>query len=162
GVERKSGLLTLNKANEISRAEKKEITGGEKAKLFPTDLGIVVTDFLKQHFQTVMDYGFTAGIEEEFDKIAAGKMKWNTMLSDFYTPFHDTIERTLETAERAKGERVLGAESESGKPVIARMGRYGPMVQIGQVDDEEKPRFAKLKPDQSIETISFEEAMDLF
>ncbi|MBC8034493.1 MAG: DNA topoisomerase I, partial [Chitinophagaceae bacterium] len=162
GVERKTAILSLSKNNEITRSEKTEITGAEKSKLFPTDLGIVVTDFLKQHFKSVMDYGFTAGIEEEFDKIAEGKMKWNKMLDGFYTPFHHTIELTLETAERAKGERMLGVDAESGKPVIARMGRYGAMVQIGHADDEEKPRFAKLKPTQSIETISFDDAMDLF
>ncbi len=162
GVERIIRVLTLDKTSQVIKTEKKEITGAEKAKLFPTDLGIVVTDFLKQHFQSVMDYGFTAGIEEEFDKIADGTMKWNKMLDGFYTPFHHSIERTLETAERAKGERMLGVDATSGKPVIARMGRYGAMVQIGHADDEEKPRFAKLKPTQSIETIGFEEAMDLF
>jgi DNA topoisomerase I len=109
-----------------------------------------------------MDYGFTAHIEEEFDEIAGGKMKWNNMIDEFYKPFHSNIEVTLETAERAKGERVLGTEAETGKKVIARMGRYGPMVQIGHAEEEEKPRFAKLKANQSIETISMDEAMDLF
>jgi DNA topoisomerase-1 len=123
---------------------------------------MVVTDFLKQHFQTVMDYSFTAEIEEEFDKVAEGKMKWSKMLEDFYKPFHANIEVTLETAERAKGERALGVDAVSGKPVIARMGRYGPMVQIGAQEDEEKPKFAKLKATQSIETISMEDAMELF
>lgn len=162
GVERKLHILSLDPKNNLEEKIKTEITGAEKGKLFPTDLGMVVTDFLKQHFKNVMDYGFTAEIEEEFDKIAEGKMKWNKMLGTFYKPFHSSIETTLETAERAKGERVLGTDAQSGKPVIARMGRYGPMVQIGHVDDEEKPRFAKLKPTQSIETITFDEAMDLF
>jgi DNA topoisomerase-1 len=121
-----------------------------------------VTDFLNLHFNDVMDYGFTASIEEEFDKIAEGKIKWNSMVGKFYKPFHKDVEHTLETAERAKGERELGVDLESGKPVIARMGRYGPMVQIGKAEDEEKPRFAKLKASQSIETISLEDAMDLF
>ena len=109
-----------------------------------------------------MDYSFTANIEEEFDEIAEGKMKWNKMVSDFYTPFHTGVEHTLQTAERAKGERMLGTDVVTGKPVTARMGRYGPMVQIGAQEDEEKPKFAKLKENQSIETISMDEAMELF
>ena len=109
-----------------------------------------------------MDYSFTANIEEEFDEIAEGKMKWNTMVGDFYGPFHSGVEHTLETAERAVGERLLGIDEETGKPITARMGKYGPMVQIGAQDDEEKPRFAKLKSSQSIETITMEEALELF
>jgi DNA topoisomerase I len=139
-----------------------EITGAEKSKLFPTDLGLVVTDFLKQHFDEVMDYSFTANIEEEFDKIAEGKQLWNKMVADFYEPFHKDVEHTLENADRANGERELGTDPQSGKPIIARMGRYGPMVQIGVQEDEEKPRFAKLKPTQSIETITVEQAFELF
>lgn len=162
GVEREVVLLTLTKDNEISRTVNKEITGAEKSKLFPTDLGLVVTDFLNQHFERVMDYSFTARIEEEFDKIAEGKMHWNSMVADFYNPFHERVEKTLETAERAKGERELGTDPQSGKPVFAKMGRYGPMVQIGSVEDEEKPRFAKLKPNQSIETVTLDEVLDLF
>lgn len=162
GVKREVNLLRLNAKNEIAKEILHENTGAEKAKLFPTDLGMVVTDFLKQHFQKVMDYHFTARIEEEFDEIAEGKMKWNKMIDSFYKPFHNNIEVTLETAERAKGERELGADPVSGKRVIARMGRYGPMVQIGEANDEEKPRFAKLKATQSIETITLDEAMDLF
>jgi DNA topoisomerase-1 len=161
GVKRDSRVLTLIN-NTIQKSISHEITGAEKSKLFPTDLGNVVTDFLKQHFQKVMDYNFTAHIEEEFDEIADGKMKWSVMIDEFYQPFHDTIEHTLENAERAKGERELGADAASGKRVIARMGRYGPMVQIGETSEEEKPRFAKLKPNQSIETITMDEAMDLF
>ena len=99
--------------------------------MFPTDLGLVVTDFLKQYFDDIMDYGFTARIEEEFDEVAEGKMKWNKMIDDFYNPFKKDVEKTIETAERARGERELGIDPESGKPVIARMGRYGPMVQMG-------------------------------
>ena len=121
-----------------------------------------MTDFLKQHFDEVMDYSFTANIEEEFDKIAEGKQIWSKMVGDFYKPFHEDVEHTLENAERAKGERELGTDPASGKPMIARMGRYGPMVQIGAQDDEEKPRFAKLKATQSIETITLEEALELF
>lgn len=162
GVKREVNVLKL-KNDEIKKEVVFENTGAEKAKLFPTDLGMVVTDFLKQHFKKVMDYGFTAQIEEEFDEIAGGKVVWNTMIDDFYKPFHNNIEVTLETAERAKGERELGVEPESGKRVIARMGRFGPMVQIGDTsNEEEKPRFAKLKANQSIETITLDEAMELF
>jgi DNA topoisomerase-1 len=114
------------------------------------------------YFDDIMDYGFTARIEEEFDEVAQGKMKWNEMIDDFYNPFKKDVENTIETAERISGERELGTDPASGKPVIARMGRYGPMVQLGSQDDEEKPRFAKLKPTQSIETINLDEAMDLF
>jgi DNA topoisomerase-1 len=109
-----------------------------------------------------MNYSFTANIEEEFDKIAEGELQWNKMVGEFYKPFHDSVEHTLENAERAKGERELGVDPVTGKPVIARMGRYGPMVQIGNAEDEEKPRFARLKATQSIETISLDEALDLF
>jgi DNA topoisomerase-1 len=139
-----------------------ENTGAEKSKLFPTDLGLVVTDFLKQHFESIMDYGFTAQIEEEFDHVAEGKLKWNKMLSKFYTPFKKDVDETIETAERIKGERELGIEANTGKKIVARMGRFGPMVQIGDVSDEEKPRFAALRKDQSIETITLEDAMKLF
>lgn len=161
GVKRDFRILWL-KNDQISKVTDQENTGAEKAKLFPTDLGMLVTDFLKQYFDRVMDYGFTARIEEEFDEIAGGKKKWNNMLQDFYAPFHHNVEETLEKAERVKGERLLGEDPASGKPVTARMGRFGPMVQIGKVEDEEKPRFAKLKQTQSIETITFDEAMDLF
>jgi DNA topoisomerase I len=160
GVKRDFRVLRL-KNDAIEKITEQENTGAERSKLFPTDLGLVVTDFLNQHFTKVMDYSFTANIEEEFDKIAEGKMQWSKMVGDFYTPFHLGVEHTLETAERAKGERLLGVDV-SGKPISARMGRYGPMVQIGAQDDEEKPRFAKLKATQSIETITLEEALDLF
>jgi len=162
GTRRNIRIVKLSKENTINKLITTENTGAEKGKLFPTDLGLVVTDFLNQHFDKVMDYSFTANIEEEFDKIAEGNLQWNKMVGEFYKPFHDSVEHTLENAERAKGERELGIDPESGKPVIARMGRYGPMVQIGNSVDEEKPRFAKLKATQSIETITLEEAMDLF
>ena len=163
GVKREINQLRLLPDNTVNKNVLVENTGAEKSKLFPTDLGMVVTDFLKQHFKNVMDYGFTAGIEGEFDEIAGGKVKWSNMIDDFYKPFHNTIEITLETAERAKGERDLGIDPVSGKKVIARMGRFGPMVQIGDTsNEEEKPRFAKLKADQSIETINIDEAMELF
>ena len=163
GIKRSASILRLTLSNQIEKEIIQENTGAEKSKLFPTDLGMVVTDFLKQHFNKVMDFGFTAKIEQEFDEIAGGKMKWSTMIDGFYKPFHETIEHTLETAERAKGERELGIDEITGKRVIARMGRYGAMVQIGDTADEtEKPRFAKLKQTQSIETITMEEAMQLF
>ena len=162
GIKRLSNLLVLRKNDSIEKEIVSENTGAEKSKLFPTDLGMVVTDFLKQHFGKVMDYGFTAKIEQEFDEIAAGKTKWKSMIASFYTPFHENIEHTLETADRAVGERELGIDEATGKKVIARMGRYGPMVQIGHQDEEEKPRFAKLSANQSIETITMQEAMELF
>jgi len=162
GVKRIYQILSLNPKDEIKTETASEITGAEKNKLSPTDLGLVVTDFLKLHFEKVMDFGFTAKIEGQFDEIADGKLKWSKMLENFYQPFHETIEHTLETAERAKGERELGFDTITGKKVIARMGRYGPMVQIGHQDEEEKPKFAKLKASQSIETISYDEAMELF
>ncbi len=161
GVKRDFRILRLKK-DKITKETAHENTGAEKSKLFPTDLGLVVTDFLKQYFDNVMDYGFTARIENEFDEVAAGKMKWHDMIDDFYLPFKKDVEHTIENAERIKGERELGVDPSSGKKVIARMGRYGAMVQIGDVSDEEKPRFAALKNTQSIETISFEEAMELF
>jgi len=160
-IQRDVRILTLMNDN-VEKITTRENTGAERNKLFPTDLGLVVTDFLSEHFKNVMDYSFTANIEQEFDEIANGKIKWNKMVEDFYGPFHLGVEYTLEHAGRAKGERQLGIDTVSGKPVLARMGRYGPMVQIGSQDDEEKPKFAKLKVDQSIETISFEEAMELF
>jgi len=161
GVQRNFRVLTL-KDNNISKVTQKEITGAEKAKLFPTDLGLVVTDFLKQYFDDIMDYGFTARIENEFDDVAGGKLQWNQMIDDFYNPFKVDVDKTIETAERIKGERELGVDPQSGKPVIARMGRFGPMVQIGSAEEEETPRFASLQKGQSIETITLEEALDLF
>ncbi|MEP6595551.1 MAG: type I DNA topoisomerase, partial [Ginsengibacter sp.] len=161
GIKRDIRIVKL-KNDQVEKITVQENTGAEKSKLFPTDLGLVVTDFLKQHFNEVMDYSFTANIEEEFDKIAEGKQQWSKMVGDFYTPFHKDVEHTLENADRAKGERELGMDPISGKPIIARMGRYGPMVQVGVQEDEEKPKFAKLKPAQSIETITLEEALELF
>ena len=161
GVKRDFRIFLL-KDNNVEKLLEQENTGAEKSKLFPTDLGLVVTDFLKQYFDDIMDYHFTARIEEEFDEVAQGKILWNKMIDDFYNPFKKDVDNTIEKAERIKGERELGLDPASGKKVIARMGRYGPMVQIGDVNDEEKPRFAKLKNTQSIETISFDEAMELF
>lgn len=161
GVPRDFRVLQL-KNNVLSKGMEQENTGAEKSKLFPSDLGLVVTDFLKQYFDDIMDYSFTARIEQEFDEVAEGKLKWNKMLKDFYKPFKKDVENTIENAERIKGERELGVEEASGKKIVARMGRFGPMVQIGDVSDEDKPRFAALRKDQSIETITLEEAMKLF
>jgi DNA topoisomerase I len=154
-------ILVL-KNDTISKTQDSENTGAEKSKLFPTDLGLVVTDFLTEHFDDIMDYGFTAKIEEEFDEVAEGKLEWNAMLEEFYGPFKRDVDSTLERAERVKAERILGTDPESGKPVIARMARYGPIIQIGTADGEEKPKFAKILAGQSIETITFEEALALF
>jgi DNA topoisomerase-1 len=161
GVQRNYNVFRLAN-NAITKKVETENTGAEKGKLFPTDLGLVVTDFLKQHFDDIMDYSFTARIEDEFDEVAQGKMRWNQMIDDFYNPFKKDVEETIETAQRISGEREVGTDPQTGKPVIARMGKYGPMVQIGRTDDDEKPRFAKLKPSQSIETINLDEALSLF
>jgi DNA topoisomerase-1 len=161
GVKRDFQVLTLQ-ADKVKTATSNENVGAEKNKLFPTDLGMVVTDFLREHFEKVMDYDFTAKIEAEFDNIAEGRQEWNKMIDDFYHPFHENVAHTIETASRAKGERELGVDPQSGKPVVARLGRFGPMVQIGAAEQEEKPRFAKLRTNQSIETISLEEALELF
>jgi len=161
GTARAYRILVL-KDDAISKVQDSENTGAEKAKLFPTDLGLVVTDFLKQYFDDIMDYGFTAKIEEEFDEVAEGKLEWHQMLEEFYSPFKKDVDRTIESAERVKAERVLGIDPETGKEVVARMARFGPVIQIGSVHEEEKPRFAKILAGQSIETITFEEALALF
>lgn len=148
--------------NQIKEELKTEITGREKAKLFPSDIGMVVTDFLIQNFKDIMDYGFTADVERQFDEVAEGVIKWNKMLEAFYNPFHTIVENTKETAERVTGERVLGVDPQSGKKIIVRIGRFGPMVQLGSSEDEEKPKFASLRTGQSIENITLEEALDLF
>lgn len=146
---------------QVTEAVLTEITGAEKAKLFPTDIGMVVNDFLVEYFSGIMEYNFTADVEQEFDEIASGTKSWKEMLRKFYSPFHHTVEEALEKSQRATGERQLGEHPESGKPIIARIGRFGPMIQIGTPDDEEK-QFASLRDGQSITTISLEEALDLF
>jgi DNA topoisomerase I len=148
----------------IKKEVRTEITGAEKSKLFPTDIGMVVNDFLIQYFPDILDFNFTARVEEEFDEIAEGKMKWTDMLEEFYTPFHKTVEKTIDNSERASGERALGIDPASGKPVIVRIGRFGPIAQIGETNEEtgEKPKFAGLRKEQSIETITLADALDLF
>ena len=130
----------------MSTEERSEIVGKERNKLLPTDIGIVVTDFLSEHFERIMDYNFTAKVEEEFDEIAQGLKEWTTMIKEFYTPFHLNVEDTLENSERASGERFLGDHPKTGKRIIARIGRFDPMVQVGdEQTDGEKPQFASLQ-----------------
>lgn len=163
GTPRNYISLVLAK-QKIHKEIKTENTGAEKAKLFPTDIGMVVNDFLLQYFPTILDFNFTAKVEEEFDEIAEGNLNWQDMLKEFYTPFHKTVEDTSENSERASGERILGTDPVSGKQVSVRIGRFGPLAQIGETSDDEndKPRFASLRRTQSIETITLEEALDLF
>lgn len=161
GKERNITKLEL-KNNELKKSVVVERYGSEKAKLFPSNLGIVVTDFLNEHFDKIMDYGFTASVEKEFDEIAHGYLKWTKMIDKFYGPFHKEVEKTTRQAERQSGERLLGVDPETGKNVYAKIGRYGPLVQIGETSDDEKPRYAKLRSGQLIETITLEEALELF
>ncbi len=161
GFTRKFNLILL-KNNSLTEEEKTENFGFEKAKLFPTDIGTVVNNFLVQHFENILDYNFTAYIEEEFDEIAEGKLVWNKMIRDFYDPFHKQIEKTLEQSKKVSGEKLLGPDPQSGENVYVKIGRYGPMAQIGEGDGTNKPRFAGLKKGQSIETMTLEEAMELF
>ena len=161
GDQRDLRVLELGESG-VEEKKETETYGADKKKLKPTDVGIVVNDFLVDYFKTIMDYQFTANVEEDFDEIAAGKKVWHKVLQDFYKPFHDTVEDVEENAERATGERLLGVDPESGKNMYARIGRYGPMIQIGEVEDEEKPKFASLNPSQNILTITFDEAIKLF
>lgn len=149
--------------NSIEKNNLSEITGKEKNKLVPTDIGVVVTDFLSEHFGKIMDYNFTAQVEKEFDEIANGMMQWTEMIKDFYTPFHLTVEDTLENSDRATGEREIGIHPESNRRIIARIGKFGPMIQVGDEKvDGEKAQFASLRVGQSISSISLEEALELF
>jgi len=161
GESRDYQVITLI-GGQVKEETRKENTGVEKNKLFPTDIGMVVNDFLVQHFATILDYNFTATVEKEFDEIAEGTKVWSEMIDGFYKPFHGLVEKTLETSERASGERELGVDPQSGKRVIVRIGRFGPMAQIGEQTEDEKPRFASLKKEQSISTITLEDAMKLF
>jgi DNA topoisomerase-1 len=156
-------FTTLTLANgSIDDIIAKENFGFEKKKMFPTDIGTVVTDFLVEHFDRVLDYSFTAKIEEQFDEVAEGKKQWDKMIGEFYDPFHARIEDTLENAERASGERLLGNDPESGRPLIVRIGKFGPMAQIGKTDDEGGAKFASLLTGQTIAKISLEDALELF
>ncbi|MFO0320946.1 MAG: type I DNA topoisomerase [Bacteroidota bacterium] len=163
GTPRNYVSLTLKNQN-LTKEIKTENTGAEKSKLFPTDIGTVVNDFLLQYFPTILDFNFTAKVEEEFDEIADGNLDWQKMLGEFYRPFHKTVEITMENSERASGERRLGVDPVSGKPLIVRIGRFGPLAQIGETNEEtgEVAKFASLRKTQNLETITFEEALDLF
>ena len=162
GEERNYTMLTLKEGN-ITEQVRTEMVGTEKSKLLPTDIGIVVNDFLTQYFPNILDYNFTANVEKQFDEIAEGKESWTSTLKEFYGDFHPSVENTLAVKNETKaGERILGIDPQSGKQVSVKIGRFGPVAQIGKAEDEEKPRFAQLKKEMSIESVSLEEVLDLF
>ncbi len=161
GAEREYSQLTL-KNGVVKDKLLTEKVGSDKGKLVPTDIGMIVTDFLVTHFESILDYNFTAKVEDQFDDIAEGKENWTKMMKNFYKNFHPQVEDVQENAERESGERILGKDPKTGRQVSVRLGKFGPMVQIGTADEDEKPQFASLSPDQQLNTITFEEAMDLF
>jgi len=161
GKERQYVCLTLTAAG-IKEEVKKEKYGYEKDKLIPTDVGIVVNDYLQENFKDIMDYGFTADVEKEFDDIAEGKANWQEMMRRFYVDFHQQVETAINYSTKASGERLLGYDPKTNEKVFAKLGKYGPMVQIGEAYADTKPRYARLQPDQFIDTITLEEALDLF
>ena len=161
GEKRQVKILTLENGK-ITVSDKNEMAGREKSKLFPQNIGMIVNDFLSENFSKIIDYHFTAEVEKQFDDIAEGKLKWTGMLKNFYGPFHNTVEKTLENSDRKKGIRLLGNHPETGEPVSVRMGRFGPIAQIGSAEDGNKPRYASLTKNQLIETITMEEALNLF
>ncbi len=161
GTVRNYEVITL-KNGQIKEAKKSEKTGQAKGKLIPTDIGIVVTKFLMQYFINIMDYNFTAKVEKQFDEIAMGQKVWNKMIDDFYHPFHKDVEKTIEKSEKFSGERLVGKDPQSGKNVFTKIGRFGPIVQIGDTESEEKPKFAALKKGQTLDSITMEEALELF
>ena len=146
---------------EVTRSVKKENYGSVKGKLLPTSLGMVVNDFLMTHFEEIMDYNFTASVEKQFDEIAMGNIEWTKMIDGFYHPFIENLKQIEET-KTTRWERILGEDTKTGKPVSVKIGRYGPYVQIGSTEDEEKPQFASLRKEQNVETISLDEALELF
>ncbi len=163
GYKRNYKVLLLNEKKEIIKENKTEITGAEKGKLYPADIGMLVNDFLIKNFPRIMDYKFTAHVEEELDNIAEGKMDWHEMLDEFYPPFHKKVEETIEQSERVTGERILGKDPKTSKQLSVRMARFGPVAQLTNLDDEEeKPEYAGLRSGQKLETITFEEALELF
>ena len=161
GEKRQIKIISLENGKS-SASIKTEITGKEKSKLFPQDIGMIVNDFLIENFSVIVDYHFTAEVEEQFDEIALGNLKWTGMLEKFYSPFHQTVTNTLEKKERKTGVRVLGNQPDTGEPVTVRMGRFGPIAQIGNSENGEKPRFASLSKSQLLETITLDEALNLF
>jgi len=162
GEERAYAVYSL-KGKQISQKSRKDMIGSEKGKLIPTDIGIVVNDFLMEHFKEIMDYNFTAKVEQDFDRIAEGDEKWTDMMRSFYKSFEPTVEKTMNSRQQHKaGERQLGKDPKSGKPVFVKIGRFGPVVQIGTAEDKDKPLFAQLPKEQSMETITLDEAMELF
>ena len=161
GVPQTYQILTLKK-DKITEKTGKENYGAEKGKLLPTDVGILVNKFLLQYFESIIDYNFTANVEKEFDKIAEGQCKWNTMIKDFYKGFHNQVVSTTENSGKFSGEKLLGVDPASGKNVYVKVGRFGPVAQIGDTESEEKPRFAGLKKDMSIESVTLEEVLKLF
>ena len=161
GTERSYRIIELTQGKITSKTET-EITGTEKAKLFPTDIGMLVNDFLVDKFGNIMDYQFTANVEKQFDEIAAGKLRWTDMIRQFYEPFHRQVDLVTSVRDVPRNERLLGVDPATGKNVYARMGRFGPMVQIGESNDTDKPQYARLQPGQYIETITLEQALALF
>jgi DNA topoisomerase-1 len=167
GRERQYDVITL-KQNRVTAEKRTETTGADKNKLFPTDIGMLVNDFLVENFKQILDFNFTAYVEKEFDDIANGELQWQKMLTEFYGPFHKTVEVTTETSERVSGERILGKDPQSGLTLLVRVGRFGPMAQIGTTVEIEKlgegakAKYAKLRNNQRIESITFDEAIDLF
>jgi DNA topoisomerase-1 len=161
GEKRQIRIISLS-GGKLSSVNKTEVTGKEKSKLFPQDIGMIVNDFLLENFPEIVDYNFTAEVEEQFDTIAAGKMPWTGMLDRFYSSFHKTVEASLEKKNKKTGVRILGKHPDTGEQVIVKMGRFGPVAQIGDVENGEKPRFAALTRNQLIETITLQEALDLF
>lgn len=162
GEEKEMQTLVL-KGNKLTTKTKKTVVGAERGKLIPTDIGTVVNDFLLQYFPEIMDYNFTAEVEKKFDDVAEGKTMWKNVMQDFYKDFEPMVEKTLKEKTGHKvGERILGTDPASGKTVSVKIGRFGPVVQVGTVEDEEKPKFAQIRKDQSIETITLEEALELF
>ena len=161
--EERSYVINTLKGSTITTRNKKEMVGSEKGKLLPTDIGIVVNDFLQKNFPDIMDYNFTAKVENQFDQIAEGKEEWKAMMQKFDKTFEPVVENVIQQrSEHKAGERQLGVEPQTGKPVFVKIGRFGPVVQIGSADDEEKPRFSQLPKDKSIETITLDEALELF
>ena len=161
GVPQEFKIITL-KNNKISDKKGKETIGTEKGKLMPTDIGVLVNKFLIQYFENIIDYNFTANVEKEFDKIEEGQCEWNAMIKDFYTGFHQQIVSTTENSGKFSGEKLLGVDPATGKKVYVKVGRFGPVAQIGDTESDEKPRFAGLKKDMSIENVTLEEVLKLF